>query len=227
MKIPLFILAILTFAFCKKPVPTSTNLEHQINTTYYATNLEVLNGKVKRIVEISKDAYLLKEATDFNLNGDIIRAQMKGGWNCLVKHTYKYNKEGKPSALVVSNGFRDGEYKFGNNGRISMRSFDTKLYDLHGPVQKKFFYKYDASGYLIQEDGYAGAEHQYSNKFKYNDKHLLTEMSSFYSEGGPEDKTTFIYLLVDKKGNWLKRITMHSDVSPGKADTITRKISYY
>jgi hypothetical protein len=99
----------------------------------------VLNGKVKRIVEISKDGDLLKEATDFNLNGNIIRAQLNGRWNCLVRHTYEYNTAGKPSALVVSNGFRDGQYKFGNNGRISMRSFDTKLYDLHGPVQKKFF----------------------------------------------------------------------------------------
>lgn len=204
----------------------------------YDNSFEALSGKVKQITEIKNGSNPFDTViVYFDLHGNITQITTEGQTgNNLIRCEYIYDKSGKKTPAILryyekweayKNCRKQWTYKYDGNGRIAESIANPKMLKEnsdHEVKQDRAFFKYDNEGYLIAYDGYLDTEHQFSAKYKYNDQHHLIERDKLLGAGYLENKVTYKYRSVDKRGNWLERTISYGSTD---IDTITRKITYY
>lgn len=216
-------LAVLFFITC--------NIKQKTKTPgIYDDNFELLNCRVKQIVEINKGQYSGIDTTtiDFDRSGHISQMKRKGNCDCSIKYEYKYGKNRKPRELIVTNlgrvqGLNHQIFNYDTSGRIVQSWYFSKELRENSDTSLKrnrLFYKYNPTGSLIEESLYLDSEHLLLVKYKYDSRNLLVEDDRFFHDERIPHEETYNYLSVDKNGNWLVRTS--SD-----RDTVSRKIIYY
>jgi hypothetical protein len=199
--------------------------------TIYDANFEILNGKVKQLTETSATSYSGVETTvtDFDLRGNATQKINKNDAEDSWKYVYKYDRSGKKTGMIAHGGgmhpeFHQLRYQYDKAGRVAIMALYTKeLKDDSDSAlkEKKFYYKYNNVGDLVQTDGYYEKDHQFTQTYKYDRRHFLIGTTD-------DNRIYYKYPLIDKKGNWLKKISVrYDDEEPVASDTVTRTITYY
>lgn len=230
----LCIIIILFITACREqPKPIS---KPEVVTIFDA-NFEILNGKVKQLTETSATSYAGVETTvtDFDLHGNATQKINKNDAEDSWKYVYQYDRSGKKTGMIAHGGgmhpeFHQLRYQYGKAGRVAVMAFYTKALkdDSDSELkEKKFYYKYDDAGNMVQTDGYYEKDRQFAKRYKYNLQHFLTAMDVFIGDQRYESRSFYKYPSIDKQGNWLKRIETRIGYEPGREDTVTRKITYY
>jgi len=190
---------------------------------------ETLNGKVKQLIEINfinaEPAPCPYDTSNFDRNGNPIEEHSGTGYKghtCSVtKYSEKYNKGGLKIATIASVGQDIVTYKYGDNGKI--------VESISGNDQH--FYLYNSRNNLIGSilsSAFKPKRMIPEKKYKYSDREYLIEEDIYRGNAKPIIKINYTYLIFDKKGNWLKRISVYNDIHHRKStDTVQRKISYY
>jgi len=253
--IPIICVALILLSCHKAPKP-------EIMTIYYY-HFDILHGRVKQLTETYKTGSYSRpdtSTTDFDVYGNSLQTKTRGDCECLVKYEYRYDKGRKKTELIGKSSVRlfPNVYKFDTSGRVVGLNVYTKMLKKNSDeqMQEKFLFTYDATGNRIEEDYYLEPDNQYRKKFKYDNRHILTEEDYYSYLNAPDTldkkrlpyvKTIYHYTSFDSKGNWLKRIAEEvshnfpvvtsKDPVTGKSttyslgprgkDTVTRKIVYY
>lgn len=230
----LCIIIILFITACREqPKPIS---KPEVVTIFDA-NFEILNGKVKQLTEIAPAPYSGNETTvtGFDLHGNATQTINKSSLEDDWKYAYKYDKNGKKTQLTAYGSgphpeFKQRLYKYDTTVHIIEMSFPIKQLrdDSDTELARRIFrYQYNMAGDMVQMEGYGEKKHQFTKRYCYNPQHFLILIATKDVGGQFGGQISYKYLSVDKQGNWLKRIAIPSYYDAGKADTITRRITYY
>jgi hypothetical protein len=210
------------------------------NITIYDTSFEILNGKVKQLTDTYKNFNGIEtHITSFDKQGNATQMQKIGGYcdRCTLTFSYKYDKNGKKTEVIMAARERQQPYKCYTNGRIVEERFNTKDYDFdkNDWAKRKEVFRYDDKDDMIELKSYDDSVHFSKTTYKHNESHFLTETNEFSENGTLVIKVIYDYPLVDQHGNWVKEIikiehrlveNAHEKRTITK-DTIIRKISYY
>ena len=232
MKKSILIFAILLLPSCKANRKPGGTIVKPVGTTNYYEPFEILNGRVKQVKEMFEDVTSGKPEiviTNFDKEGNAIQTHesVLGGDSNTTVYNYKYDKDGvRTEVAMMSAELGDDIYQCDEYGRIARKSTRTDMVKNNSmePLQEKSFYKYDEAGNMIEADLYLETELRFSEKYKYNNKHLLLEKDAFSRAEKFADTTTYQYQSFDKNGNWTKRARLIKDNEPF---TVTRYITYY
>jgi hypothetical protein len=232
MNRPILIFAILLLPSCKANRKPGGATVKPVGTVNYYEPFEILNGRVKQVKEMFEDVTSGKPeivVTDFDKQGNAIQTHesvLRGDSNTIV-YNYKYDKIGiRTEVAMMSAELGDDIYQCDEYGRIARKSMRTDMVKNNSmePLQEKSFYKYDAAGNMIEADLYLETELRFSEKYKYNNRHLLLEKDALSHDANFTDTTTYKYQSFDKNGNWTKRARI---IQGNEPFTVTRYITYY
>ncbi len=144
--------------------------------------------------------------------------------NLKFKTTYKYDKKGNKNEeyTYTNDGSLLSKYIFKNDDRGNRIEWCD--YDYQGNLNNKATYKYDHKNNPIEYSRFSdGRNLSLKSTYKFDNNSNLIEELDYNPDGNLDSSKKHIYEL-DKKGNWIRKITFENDTPT----TITeREITYF
>jgi len=200
--------------------------------THVDEDLDKLLGDVRQITitsdrPVAKNFYYVininKQGKETELTMHFHDVQLK------TRYVSKYEKNDNTENFLgflstsknnqgLNNETMSGIYKYDTKGQI------IKLVKMGGVENGNICnYKYNKFGDLIESDEYSNGQIQSKERFKYDSRHLVTELLTEFDDSSKE-KLTYLYKKFDPMNNWITKVVL----SDGRlSTTITRKITYY
>jgi hypothetical protein len=209
--------------------------EQPVTWLYSGENLEMLNGRVKTLTDLTMDTgkMFIYLVYTFDKKGDLVTVDdiYNGGMNT-TKYTTVYDKTGK-RAQTMSINIDSLEHRvYGDLYKYDQREhitgFGALMYNPNAKYPPNYPYRflYDKADCLTERQEWYHNLLVSIRKYKY----LYDDNGAVIAEewASADDRTdckvftkdTTRYLIVDSQNNWLKAVRFGND-------TLTRKITYY
>jgi len=209
---------------------------NKIVWTHFDEDLDELHGDIMQVTIKYDHPFAKSFYYVFNIDrdGNEIGVHMHfGEIHLRTRYVTKYDKSSNTVDFIgymkdISGSKRhqvsgsetiDGIYKYDNQGRI------IKFLKIGGVDDgDSSIYKYNNFNDLIERNDYSDGKLHSKTKFKYDNRHLITESLGEFEGDSSSEKISYQYKNFDSRNNWLIKIIKSED---GTNTILTRKITYY